>query len=137
MRSAFRPAKPLVLALVLLGAAPAYALQFSFDNGIAASLDTTLSYGVSIRASGRDPSLIGIANGGTSRSTNEDNGDLNFDKNKAFANIVKATSDLEVKYRNFGFFGRGTAYYDFDLHDSSKLGSEGRKRLGQDVVGLD
>lgn len=138
MRSAIRPAaKPLALALALLGGAPAYALQFSFDNGLQANIDTTLSYGVSIRASGRDPALIGIANGGTSRSTNEDNGDLNFDNGKAFANIVKATSDLELKYRNFGFFGRGTAYYDFDLHNSDKLGPTGRDRLGEDVVGLD
>jgi hypothetical protein len=68
---------------------------------------------------------------------NEDNGDLNFDKGHPFANIVKATADLEVKYRNWGFFGRGTAYYDFDLHDSNKLGPTGRDRLGQDVVGLD
>jgi hypothetical protein len=140
MRSAFRPAaKPLALALALAltAAAPAYDLQFSFDNGLQVNLDTTLSYGVSVRAESRDPSLIGIANGGTSRSTNEDNGDLNFDKNKLFANVAKATSDLELKWRNFGFFGRGTAYYDFDLHDSNKLGPTGQDRLGQDVIGLD
>jgi hypothetical protein len=138
MRSAFRPAaKPLALAIALLGAAPAYALQFSFDNGIEANLDTTITYGISVRASSRDPSLIGIANGGTSRSANEDNGDLNFDKNKPFANLVRATSDLEVKWRNFGFFGRGTAFYDFGLHDSDKLGPTGRDMLGRNVVGLD
>jgi hypothetical protein len=138
MRSAFRPAaKPLALAIALLGAAPAYALQFSFDNGIEANLDTTITYGISIRASSRDPSLIGIANGGTSRSTNEDNGDLNFDKNKPFANLIRATSELEVKWRNFGFFGRGTAFYDFNLHDSDKLGDTGKDMLGQNVLGLD
>jgi hypothetical protein len=138
MRPAFRlAAKPLALALALLGTAPAHALQFSFDNGIAMSLDTTVSYGVSVRAESRDPALIGIANGGTSRSVNEDNGDLNFGKNKPFANLIKATSDLELKYKNFGFFGRGMAYYDFDLHDSDKLGPTGRDRLGQDVIGLD
>ena len=97
----------------------------------------TISYGISVRAGNRDQTLIGIANGGTSRSVNEDDGDLNFDKNKAFANVIKATSDVELKWRNFGFFGRGTAYYDFDLHDSNKLGPVGRDRLGQDVVGLD
>src|SRR5436190_14983007 len=138
MQSALRPAlKPLALALSLLGAGSVQALQFSWDNDVKMSLDTTITYGVSVRAEGRDPSLIGIANGGTSRSVNEDDGDLNFDKNKTFANIVKATSDLEVKWRNFGFFGRGTAYYDFDLHDSNKLGPIGQDRLGSDVVGLD
>jgi len=138
MQSALRPAlKPLALALSLLGAGSVQAMQFSWDNDVKMSLDTTITYGVSVRAEGRDPSLIGIANGGTSRSVNEDDGDLNFDKNKTFANVVKATSDLEVKWRNFGFFGRGTAYYDFQLHNSDKLGPIGRDRLGQDVVGLD
>ncbi|HUJ01184.1 MAG TPA: DUF1302 domain-containing protein [Usitatibacter sp.] len=138
MRPAFRlAARPLALALALLGAAPVHALQFSWDNGIDMNLDTTISYGVSVRTENPDPSLIGIVNGGTSRSPNEDNGDLNFKKNRPFANLVKATSDLEIKYKNFGFFGRGTAYYDFDLHDSDKLGPTGRDRLGQDVIGLD
>lgn len=138
MKSSLRPTlKPLVLALSLLGAGSVDALQFSFDNGMKINVDTTLTYGISIRASGRDAALIGIANGGTSRSVNEDDGDLNFDKGKAFANLIKATTDAEIKWRNFGFFGRGSAFYDFDLHDSDKLGSTGRDRLGQNVVGLD
>src|SRR5689334_4436620 len=129
--------KPIAAAIALLGAVPAHALLFEMSNGIKASIDTTLTYGVSVRATGREPSLIGIANGGTSRSVNEDDGDLNFEKGKPFANVIKATVDTEVKWRNFGFFGRGTAFYDFDLHDSNKLGDTGRDRLGQNVVGLD
>jgi hypothetical protein len=138
MKPAFRPAaKPLALALALLGAAPAFALQFEMDNGLKANVDTTLTYGIAVRASKRDPALIGIANGGTSRSVNEDDGDLNFERGKPFANIIKATTDVEIKYGRFGFFGRGTAYYDFDLHNSDKLGPTGRDRLGKDIVGLD
>ena len=138
MKMAFRPAvKPLALAVALLGAPAAHALQFELPYDVKASVDTTISYGISVRNGYRDKTLIGIANGGTSRSVNEDDGDLNFDKNKPFANVVKATSDVELKWRNFGFFGRGTAYYDFDLHDSNKLGPVGRDRLGQDIVGLD
>src|SRR5262245_11358961 len=138
MKSAFRPAiKPLVAALALLGAAPAHALLWEMDNGLKVSVDTTISYGVSVRASPRDANLVGIANGGTSRSVNEDDGDLNFERNKPFANAIKATVETEIKYRNFGFFGRGTGFYDFDLHDSDKLGPTGKDRLGSDVVGLD
>ena len=133
----FANLKPLVLALALAATGSAQALQFSWDNGIKASVDTTLTYGISVRAEDRHPALIGIANGGTSRSVNEDDGDLNFDKGDPFANLVKATVDVEVRYRNFGFFGRGTAFYDFDLHDSTKLGPTGRDRLGKNVVGLD
>lgn len=138
MKPALRPAaKPLALAVALLGATPAFAIQWDFANGLRANIDTTISYGISVRASERDPALVGIANGGTSRSVNEDDGNLNFDSSKPFANILKATVDAELKWRNFGFFGRGTAYYDFELHDSDKLGPTGRKRLGKDVVGLD
>ena len=138
MKSALGPVgKPLVAAVALAFAAPASALQWELDNGARINLDTTVSYGISIRAKDRDPSLIGIANGGTSRSVNEDNGDLNFEKGKAFANVIKATSEVEVKFQNFGFFGRGTCFYDFDLHDSDKLGPTGRDRLGRQCLGLD
>src|SRR3989441_1265077 len=104
MKSALAVGKPLAAAVALAFAAPASALEFTFDNGVRANLDTTVTYGIAIRAKDRDPSLIGIANGGTSRSVNEDNGDLNFDKGKAFANVIKATSELEIKWRNLGFF---------------------------------
>ena len=41
---AFRPAvKPLALAIALLGAAPAFALQFEFQNGVKATVDTTIT----------------------------------------------------------------------------------------------
>jgi hypothetical protein len=47
MKSALRPTlKPLVLALALVGAGPAHALQFSWDD-VKINLDTTISYGVS------------------------------------------------------------------------------------------
>jgi hypothetical protein len=137
MKRISRPSlRPLALALAI-AATPAAAVQFDLPYGASASVDTTLSYGIAVRAQQRDPALIGIANGGTSRSSNEDNGDLNFDKGRAFANVVKATVDAELKWRNFGFFGRGLAFYDFDLHDSDKLGPTGRDRLGRNVIGLD
>ncbi|MFZ3324154.1 MAG: DUF1302 domain-containing protein [Usitatibacter sp.] len=132
-----RPAlKPLALAIAL-AAAPAYAVQFELDNGVKGSVDTTVSYGVSVRTEAPEASSIAIANGGTSRSANDDDGDLNFKKGSPFANAVKATVDVEVKYKNFGFFGRGYGLYDFNLHDSDKLGPTGRDRLGQNITGLD
>jgi hypothetical protein len=138
MKSASRPLlKPLALALALAGAGPAFAFQFDLENGVTGSVDTTLSYGVSVRTGSRDPSLVGIANGGTSRSVNEDDGNLNYDKNKAFANIAKATMDVELKYRNFGFFGRGLAFYDFENANNDKLGPTAKDRVGKNIEGLD
>ncbi len=138
MKSEFRPLlKPLVLALALAGAGPALAVQFDTDYGVKGSFDTTITYGISVRASDPDSALVGIVNGGTMRSVNEDDGNRNFEKNKPFANIVKATSDLELKWRNFGFFGRGTAYYDWTIMRKEGLGDTARDRLGKDYVGLD
>ncbi len=45
--------------------------------------------------------------------------------------------DVDVRWKNFGFFGRGYGLYDFNLHDSDKLGPTGRDRLGQNITGLD
>src|SRR5262252_7405819 len=130
--------KPIALGIALAGAAPVYALQFSFDNpDIKLNVDTTVTYGVSVRAEGRTGTLIGIANGGQSRSVNEDDGDLNFDRGRPFANLIKATTDVELKWKNYGLFLRGSCYYDFNLHDSDKLGETGKERLGKDCIGLD
>jgi hypothetical protein len=138
MTSAYRPTlKPLVVALAIAGAGPALAFQFEPADGIKASLDTTVSYGISVRASDRDSSLIGIVNGGTMRSVNEDDGDRNYKKNAPFANVIKATSDLEIKYKNWGFFGRGTAFYDWTNMRKDQLGDTAIDRVGKNFVGLD
>jgi hypothetical protein len=139
MKAAFRPTlKPLAIALWLAGAGPALALQFPPNEyGFTGSFDTTLSYGASIRAGERDPALIGITNGGTSRSVNEDDGDLNYKNNSPFASVFKVTSEVEIKYGRFGFFGRGTAFYDFKNAENPKLGPVAQERVGHDAVGLD
>jgi hypothetical protein len=135
-----RPApilKPLALAAVLYCATSAQAFQFKTENGISGSFDTTVSYGVSIRAKDPDASLIGISQGGTARSTNEDDGNRNYKKGDPFANVLKATHDFEAKYNTWGFFMRGTYFVDFENRDNQKLGPEGRQRVGRDARVLD
>jgi len=138
MKSSYRPlVKPLALALALAGAGPALAFQFDMDYGIKGSFDTTISYGISVRASDRDPALVGIVNGGTQRSVNEDDGNLYYKKGDPFANVIKATSDLEIKWGKFGFFGRGTAFYDWENMRKDQLGDTAKDRVGKNAVGLD
>ena len=73
---AYLPAiKASAVAVGLLLASAAQATQFTFDNGVSGSFDSTLSYGLSWRAQSPDRSLIGITNGGTASSVNEDDGD--------------------------------------------------------------
>lgn len=125
------------LAVGLAMAGSASAVQFKFDNGVSGSFDTTFSYGISIRTEDPDKSLIGIANGGTSRSVNEDDGTRNYKKNRPFANVVKGTHELSVKWEDWGFFARGTYFTDFENRADSRLGPLGQKRIGQDSRMLD
>lgn len=127
---------PLVLLISMAGSLPAYAFEFT-KGELTGSFDTTLSAGAAWRIQKRDPSLIGIANGGTSRSVNEDNGDLNYENNDLYAAPIKATHELELKYRNMGGFFRATYFWDAINHNKAELGSTGQSRVGRDFEFLD
>lgn len=101
---------------LLLIAAPAGALQFEFGE-IDAALDTTLSAGFGLRMDDPDPVFIGRANGGEAFSTNGDDGNQAFDKHDLYAAALKITSDLSLRYGDFGAFLRGYALYDAKLED--------------------
>ena len=112
---------------------------FDFDIGEAkASFDTTVSAGAIWRMEKRDPSLIAISNGGTSRSINDDNGNQNYKRGDVVSSIVKATNDFEIKFGNFGVFNRVSAFYDFQAHDDDEyFGKRGRDRLKSEIDSLD
>ncbi len=137
-RSFFSPALKLsALAVGLVVAGGASAAQFKFESGIAGNFDTTFSYGLSIRASDPDKSLIGLANGGTSRSVNEDDGDRNYKKNSAFANVLKGTHELSAKWEDWGLLIRGTYFIDFENRNKPELGTLAKQRVGKDARILD
>lgn len=73
---------PLACAIALLSGTfvlPSHAARFDFADGEGTFVfDTTLSAGTLMRMEDPDPRLIGIVNGGTSRSVNEDSGNLNY-----------------------------------------------------------
>ncbi|MEO8101578.1 MAG: DUF1302 domain-containing protein [Betaproteobacteria bacterium] len=125
------------MAVGLALAGTAGATQFSFDNGVSGSFDTTISAGVSVRTEKPDPTLIGIANGGTARSVNEDDGDRNYKRGQAFSELLKVTHDLELKQDTWGVFIRGLYFVDFKSRRNNNLGPIGRDRLGSDARILD
>jgi len=138
--------RKLAAASVLVAfAAPTSVHAFEIKNQageVIGSFDTTISLGASWRAQGRDPALVGITNGGTSRDINSDDGNLNYDKNKLFSNPLKVTLDLGLKRDNYGFFGRGTYFYDFAYQDQTVspvtgYGPTGKDRMGSDAELLD
>lgn len=126
----------LVLLIGIVWASPVHAFEFTTGE-LTGSFDTTLTAGAAWRIQKRDPALIGIANGGTSRSVNEDNGDLNYENNDLYAATLKATHELELKYRNMGGFFRAFYFWDAINHNKAELGSTGQSRVGRDFEFLD
>jgi len=140
----FSVAAAFAAALLISGAAHAESFQFGDLN---LSIDTTISAGVTLRASDRDCTKLNPINGGCAngdrRTTgvNSDNGNLNFDQGDFVNQTVKATADIQGTWENYGFFLRPTAFYDFVYADNDldfrDLDSEGKDQLDYDVDILD
>ena len=83
--------RPLAAGIVLaLVTGPAQAFPFQSESGeFKGSFDTTLSAGASWRMEKRDPALVGIANGGTARDVNSDDGNLNYDNGDAVYSVSR------------------------------------------------
>jgi hypothetical protein len=143
-------ALPCILGIVLLGAAgtdPAAAADFEIGE-LRGHVDPTVSVGVSMRVHDRDCSLIDPANkegcaDPLNGFSNSDDGNLNYDKWDVFSNMYKATVDVDLAWRNFGGFFRGTTFYDLVTMevdtDRTDLDRDARYRsspLNSGVVGM-
>lgn len=128
-------ATAITLALAA-GAGSSYAFEFS-SGELTGSFDTTVSLGGLWRMQSPEKSLISIANGGTSRDPNSDDGNLRYKRHDLVSTTLKATHDLELKYRNFGAFVRGTYFYDPTIRSKDSLSREARDILGSDAEILD
>ncbi len=117
------------VALALTVGQSAQAIELNTENW-SGSWDTTLSFGSSWRVEDRDESRIGHSNlaelegvpldlSRGAWSNNGDDGNLNFDQGDAFSTAIKFTTEIGMQHNNgFGFFIRGTGFYDFELEDS-------------------
>ncbi len=122
----------------MVGMPSAFAFEFKSESGeVTGSFDTTLSAGALWRMDKRDSSLISIANGGTSRDPNSDDGNLKYDNGELVSTVFKATHDLEVKYQNFGAFLRASYFYDPTIHSKNSLSSKAVDELGSNAEILD
>ncbi|REH37568.1 uncharacterized protein DUF1302 [Paraperlucidibaca baekdonensis] len=125
--------RPLALAVALLSSSfilPSHAARFDFAEGEGTFVfDTTLSVGTLIRAEDRDPRIVGIVNGGTSRSVNEDSGNLNYEKGEVVSTVLKASHDMDISYGRTGLFVRFGYAADLAAQDKEELPLSARKRL--------
>lgn len=105
-----------------VGSASAFELNLGAVTG---SLDTTLSYGSAWRMEAPDKALSTDYAGysaavAANRRTfiNKSDGDANFDNDsRPVSSVFKITSEMELKYDNFGAFFRGSMFYDTVLMD--------------------
>jgi hypothetical protein len=137
--------------------AAAFASAFLFSTSASAAnyvfgdlnvqIDTTVSAGATLRASGRDCTKVSILNGGCANgdgrttSVNSDNGNLNYDRWDFVNQTVQATMDIQGTWENYGFFVRPTAFYDFVYAENDlrfrNLESDARDQLAYDIDVLD
>ena len=118
------------LCAAALASAPAAAVEFQ-AGGASASLDTTLSHGLSWRLS--DPR-------DRPERVNSDDGDLNYERG-IVSNTSRFVSELDVRSGGFGAFARVQGFVDFENRDDAgartPLSAEARDRVGDDLEILD
>ncbi|MCW9058434.1 MAG: DUF1302 domain-containing protein [Gammaproteobacteria bacterium] len=128
----------LAIAGILAGAPPIQAFEFSSADGeLTGSFDTTVSLGALWRMQDRDAALVSIANGGTSRDPNADDGNLLYDRGDLVSAVLKATHDLELDYRNVGAFLRAYYFYDEAAMNEDGMNRDARREIGRDAEILD
>ncbi len=130
-------------ALVLSLTTPLQGQELNFhDPKLSGSFDSTITVGFGMRL--EDPALsnLGLDNGGTYPTFNEDNGNLNYRKGSFYSKVMKSTHELELHYKNkWSIFSRATALYDFDIMRDytlrSDLSSSAKDDLGHELKFLD
>ncbi len=150
-------------ALVFGAASSAQAVDFG-SGEFSGSLQTTVSYGVSVRAEDQADNLLGKARfnpllfaqvaalqaqgqfleaqalqvAARGRfSANRDDGNVKYDKGDLISNAFKITSELEMNWRDWGAFARATYFYDFENADRRDLTRTARKLVGERARLLD
>jgi hypothetical protein len=130
----------IALAAGLVASPPAAAIDFTLGE-VEGRFDSTYTVGGAIRTSGRDPRLVGVANGGSAFSINSDNGNLNFDKGDLTSLAARGINELSLKSGNFDFFGRVNYFYDYVNNDKTlartPLEKAAKRRAGLRIDLLD
>ncbi len=145
---------PKILATVLLGLSTTGLQAIEISSGeLTGSFDTTISYGAAWRLGDLDEENVGKAannpltwmldNAGQRAqvgrwSVNNDDGNLNYpNSGDLISNTIKFTSELDLRWRNFGGFTRFSGFYDFENADKDFLSDEATTRIGKDIRLLD
>lgn len=104
---------------ITLSVSQVQAVDFSFgdDKDILLQINSKLSIGASWRLKEANSRFIGASNAGTGATTTTDDGNLNYEKNDTFSQIIKGVHDIQLSKDNFGAFVRFKYWYDLELKD--------------------
>ncbi|MDE2913834.1 MAG: DUF1302 domain-containing protein [Paracoccaceae bacterium] len=105
-------------------AAPVSAVEFG-DETVYGSLDTTISYGVTLRAEKRDESIGG---------PNSDDGNRTFSSG-IVSNTARITTELDLDAGTLGLFARASGFFDAEVDRSERKAS--MSALSHDLAGGD
>jgi hypothetical protein len=108
-------------------ATPAGASELFRFGEVEGLVNFSLAYGILARVEERDSDLVGAGNGGSAPSVNLDDGNLNYDTGLV-SNQLRATTEVALRWRNFGALVRGYGFYDFE----TELGGGRRTGLSDD-----
>lgn len=126
-----------LVPLLSMACTPARALEFEL-GAFSGNFDTTISLGAAMRLQNADAGSVGIANGGTGRTTADDDGDLNYEHGDIYSAAAKATHEAEIRSGKFGAFTRFSYFYDTAAQDDAGfLGEKAKERLGKEGTLLD
>lgn len=137
-------AKSVAAGIMLLATTQASAITFDVGD-FEVSFDSTFSYGESYRIENRNWSDLTAKSNNLRNnldwmnneysqsqiwelpgtySSNGDLGNLNYDSGEAFSKTLKGSHELDIRYvadiGDFGFFGRGMYFYDFEMMDNDR-----------------
>jgi len=127
---AFDRVVAIVAILLFAASTPLRAFEFATESGaLTGYLDTTVAIGALWRTQGRSPGLIAIANGGTSRDINSDDGNLNYRKGELAALPLQVKLDFLLRYGDFGLFARGDYLYDVAQNNKDELGEHSKSQF--------
>jgi hypothetical protein len=82
------------------------------QGDLTGSWDTNISFGTLHRVQPMASDLHSRASGGAAYSANGDDGNLNYKDTGLVSSTLKFTTELELNYKNFGVFVRGTGFQD-------------------------
>jgi len=138
-----KPAVKQVFSVLALAIAFAYAspvsqshaatFKFSDDSDITFTFDTIFSVGTLVRTQHPDRRNVGIVNGGTSRSVNEDQGNLNYKRGEVVSFALKGLHDLDISAGKTGFFARFGYVADLAARRKDELSEIAHKRMDFDM----